>query len=775
MSSKIGDTGYKISCLQVEPGYEFEVVNEFKLKIKQQNITDFIILKGFGTWDVITIHRQSNFESLLTKLGPIKHIVNTTTFFCFPYEISSGNNENYHDNVLEQINKQKFVGLSFVKLNVTDADDSLRDAEIHLSKVLQDNLKISYKILGTLGWNEFIIICSANNMSVILNNMLSINTNPNCNTNDRNCIKKTYTQLTISYNAMPNIENSILHLNTSEIIKEFEGKLGLESISNEIDLTIYVSSEPRYYQKLLGYWLEQKDHFTIKVCYGDHDFAVKPKKTVSWSGLLARLLFFRCRYKNAILATSTQFSYDINEDEWGENGENKLCEINSEKASTDLPFNLGFEVLEKAFGPRTAPTIASHFYRLNSLRQHPLSAECYSALSNYPRYVISRAERYKSEGQSLKNAYHALISSVVLDQGIELRSYGSHGNLQRNYVHFGSIGGGLQRSIHAIEFIVRNVFDSFLHKGSDGQYQGTPWYGFLIVRDPKYSVIDQVLSVPQDALINVHNFWCIYHEIAHMFIEGSNDLLNFNDPEIRNFILANKPEYTIGVKKLVEEIYAEIFGYLLGFYGDLNFFKKLCWKHIISIEPMRAQISDFWHYILRTFSVELFERIYFNENGFSQLEEDSLKDNNFMFKELINHAYAFNEIYKNSENVDQATAANFEFEIETVAAIHSSKMRLFLPILRYIKDRMFRATRKGSNDVRPPKVGLTDSNTLAAYDCIFSNASIYWEPIKYPEAFIYKCMKHVHEEETASLSQQLAIFLTLHNASLTFKQFVGGK
>ena len=749
MASDIGQKALKISCLQVKPGYEFQVAEEIKEKgkdIKKNNLDDvfddIFIFKGFGIWDLILVYEQSNFEPLLSKAGPIPGILDTTTFFCFQYRKTAR-----VESVLKEIESFTFFGFIFIKLKITQTA-SMPDVEEQLFQFIETELKGKCLFFSTLGWNEVIVISAANDLDQIVGKLFKLNFNLEKSGTPSKNITKTYTQLAINHDKLIGFKGYETDISKAEHL--LEQSLDNNQIAEEICPTVYIASECSYYYDLINFWRAFNGEYDIQACYGEFDFSIKPKTSISWGTFLSRLLGFRQRFKDELCITHTVFSYkptwpDLQQDP---NSESHNQVINR-------PYMFSYSELGKNFGSTMATILSNHFYRLNAFIQHPIIGSCFDALKNYPAAIIKDAIEMNREGAGDKVECMARQAAMVLSLGLELRSYGTYGNIQKNYAHFGNLGGGVQRALAAMELLPRHIFRSYKNN----------WKGFIISQDPKFAHIRDVICVPTEALWKPGMWWALYHETAHILIDRAKWITEEIE-SVRAFLDTRLQPYKDTAIDLLNEIAAEIIGYELGFFGNFDLFMRLVWNHLIDIAPKQQKTIDHWVYLVRTFCVELYERRFKLPKNGNSIDDNFFNNNDLLYESFIAHVEKTQRIIE-SLNEQYGGFKSVLKYMKAKAASNAPQFKQLLPFLKYLNQLHEGGKKEDGKGFCPSIDTLSEDSTTQAISSITEGA-VYWDSIKHPEAVLYQFFDR--DKDDMKVPQNIALILTFWNAAVLFNE-----
>ena len=164
MHNTIGKAAIKIACVQTIPGEELKVKHLFDKAAK--DLRRKMAFKAFGSFDIVYIYETDDFESDLTKAGPIPGVLKSNLFLCHEYLGHS------IERTFLQIENNAFTAFVLVKIS-PGLQKSFPDIERKFRKFL-DKQYSSFSLLGSLGWNEMIILISSESINAVIESIFSI-------------------------------------------------------------------------------------------------------------------------------------------------------------------------------------------------------------------------------------------------------------------------------------------------------------------------------------------------------------------------------------------------------------------------------------------------------------------------------------------------------------------------------------------------------------------------------------------------------------------------
>jgi len=240
--------------------------------------------------------------------------------------------------------------------------------------------------------------------------------------------------------------------------------------------------------------------------------------------------------------------------------------------------------------------------------------------------------------------------------------------------------------------------------------------------------------VPLDSLVKPQQWWAIYHEIAHVWIYESPEIINPNLQVVKLF-LAEKPHKDDWYMLMLESA-AEVIGYELGFFGNYDLFLKRVWKYLNEISPLQNRPFPASTYLLRTFFVELFERTFRDKDP-----AISFEDADKIYTELIKHIEKVEAIVKQPIR-----------EKYFIAAKHTKDFQELFPFAKHLDNEI-----KDYKMIQNPSL-LDDTNSINALKSIL-NGEVWWQDVSL-ESIIYRLTQ---KEDELTFRESMAAILTLWN------------
>lgn len=688
----IGLGAIKIECFQTTPGEEGRVKIQLEEACKSPHIKDYAFFKGLGTFDIILMYLTDNFGQNLREYGPIRNIIKSNTLLCFSYA-----NKNPED-IFSLIKDKVFTSFCMLKIYPEIRKD-FRNIDPALRSYLKDNASLS--LLGSLGWNENIILISTDTIHDIYNHVFQF---PKLYY-ENNGVKipvalKTLSFIGINYKYLPT--DADIKQGYDRILEILNTTAGMNlpintqtpSVDLQITPSIAITASSNSQTKIRGYFKNKGFRFSYVI--GKIDIVVDPPDDMKWSSFIATLLWCRYKYRKDIFSTYTQIGYN-------KNAQSSVRK--QDRPVQIMSFDFKYDRLEDIFGPKMSSHLSNLFYTLNSLFENPLCGNIYSDMLKYPDYVLNMGEAIKKAGAS--NESFAIASGYVIGRGAELRSYGTYDTIEEVTGRFSEVKGGCHLSVLAMEVFPKTIIGD--------------WQGFITVTgEPKFSHINQVINVTTESFWCPSKWWALYHEIAHVIIENNNYLLDQNNPVIDNYLRSRDSK--TASEELIE-ITAEIIGFELGFFQDFKLFFELLWTYLVDLMPYYNVPLEL--YAIRSFILELFESHFRKNRQLSMITKEDWTDADYLYELFMKHMQHIES---------QFPGVSFKNNKTFIAANNVKKIRDIYPVCRKL------AKDITDLEIIPSKECITLENTDQVVRSILSGR-IWLNDISSPQAVLYKLLK----------------------------------
>jgi hypothetical protein len=684
MQNSIAPGAIKISLFQTVPGEELVVKKALEKACKQDKIMDYVFFKALGTFDLALIYVTKDYGVSIGKFGPIPSILKSNHLLCYSYR------SNTAKSILISLKNSKLMGLSLLKI-----DPMTHQTYPWIERELRDYITRQAKnwlLMGSIGWNEIIMIVALENVNRIVKELLEMSAVV-LRRNNVPVLAKTLSFVCINYQCMPpsdvlesGLDQTKGYLNKHRFLSEAKvGRKGAPSVE--------ITAKPIYANSISKYFSQEG----FKGCHllGKYDLCFEPSPAQSWADCLGSILHFRHHFNDKAFSTCTRLRLKL-VSEVARYSENPW----------EVPIvDFSYKELEKKYGKRAASSLANHFYSFNSLIQNPLYGSAFLDMADYPKHVLKTGNEL-GDIERLRLAHGA---REVLRYGSELRLCGTFQSIEEETGKFSEIQGGGQRALLALEYLPYHVFKRL--KGS--------WSGFIVTSHyDKLMHVNEVIQVPTYTLWKPQTWWTLYHEIAHIWIDLSPEVVSYKVPVIKEF-LVNKNNTRHWLGKLME-LAAEIIGFELGFFGNYDLYLKLYWNHIKEIDPTQRTMFDFGDYAMRSFFTWFYWRCFGNATS-ERLTKKEFMDADFVYPEFLKHMGRIEAIVGRRLFLDRHFVAADKAQLCSDLYLFASHLAAHVTHYR----------------LRVSLKSLDSANTRNVVDSLL-RGKIWWEKMSCPEAVIYR-------------------------------------
>jgi hypothetical protein len=710
MQNSIASGAIRISLFQTVPGKELNVKADLQRALRLQKINSYVFFKALGTFDIVLIYITRDFDRSIGQFGPISSILKSNHLLCYSYRSQTAKA------LLQSLKTSKLMGLSMLKVDpLTQRTYPWieRGLRVHMAEQ-----KKNWLLMGSIGWNEIAMIVAMDNINGIVKDLVEISA-IGLGAKNVPVLAKTLSFVCLNYDFMPapdvlesGLQPTKDHFTRHAFLSDHKvGRKGVPSVE--------IVTKPIYADSIKQYFVREgfKRGYDL---LGKCDMSFQSTPGLTWAECLAVILHFRHHFRDKAFSTSTRLRLERGA---------KRSPYHEKPWKVDvIPFS--YPALEREYGRRVAANLANHLSAFNSLIQNPLYGSAFLDMVDYPKHVLKTGKDL-DDTKRLRLAHGA---REVLRYGSELRLCGTFQSIEEETGKFSEIQGGGQRALLALEHIPYRVFKRLERT----------WNGFIVTSQyDKLMHISEVIQIPIYTLWKPENWWTLYHEIAHIWIDVSPEIVSFEVLPIQEF-LADKsnPRYWLG--KLTE-LAAEVVGFELGFFDDYALFFKLYWNHILGIDPTQRIMFDFGDYAMRSFFTWLFWRKFGDHQNGGQMTEEEFEDADLLYRRFLEHLDSIEELAgrKLFPDRDFVSAEN---------AAWCSQLYPFASLLAYYVD---------GYRLRLSREHLDSENTKGAMDNL-SKGKIWWEKINCPEAVVYRIL----QMKTLGFKRSIAAVITFWNQQI---------
>jgi len=716
VENSIGERAIKIACLQVFPGYEYEVKSRLADACeKQDEVEEYIFLKGVGNFDLIIMYATEDYGYHLRTAGPIKKILKSNLLLCYPYLKKDT------QKIFRSVDANIFTSFSLLKIS-----PGLKKFHPEIDKALRKYVSSQnddWSLLGTLGWNELILLFSGNQLQGIIDSIYDLGRIAFANEKERIAVfLKTLSFVGLNYKYLPSedlVKKGFKHVKSFlDKTPQFRNSK-LNSSPSAIFPTIEITTKFIYTTEVIKYF--KAKGFEHSYSIGKRDIVFRPvQKSLSWSSLLASIIYFRMQFKNKIFSTNTRIGFEK---------ETKNISKLEELGASVPSFDFEYDDLVKIFGDIMASNLASQIYTLNALFQDPLCGSVYADMAEYPKFIYDTGKDYINLG--LNPLYFGHKAREIIRLGAEIRSYGTYETIEEVTGRFSEFRGGCQLSLLAIEFLPSFVLERI----------GIEWKGFVVAGDPKFFHMNEVINVPTEALWKPQTWWALYHEIAHIVVENI-DLFIGRDLPVIEKVMANKsPNYY----DFIIELTAEIIGFELGFFGKYDRFFELIWNHLSEIDPYQMAHIPISEYAIRSFFLELFEGHFRPKSDARKISKQEFTNLDLLYEAFIQHMCRIEAFVKKPYFTDK----------EFIAARSVKAIRNLFPLAQHLSKTI-------RNIITVPNPHSLMHGKTKEIVVALKNGTIWWDKIKYPEAVLFA----IFEDSNVNFKTRIATIISFWNQQM---------
>lgn len=740
---RVGSQILEIRCFRTLPGQESILAGRLEEIGK-------VPFKGLGAFDIFSFATSDDMVED-TNLQLPSSITTSVIVPCFPFALPTGVPP---AQIVERLQGHSCLSLSFLKLNplpVTHYATWKADLINRLLKPASDSSDVVRYVLGTIGWYELVVISCADDLNTAMQEALDVgNHYPEkvSKTFSATCIRHRELQLLV--NATPAsplpFPERLLHRESGVLV---------------------VSLSPSATRDTHDFW-SKTERYDVFDSLGRDDIEVIPKnKNITWGMFLKDLLTFRKEHCREVLYTHLRLAQEaVRESE-------TLIEINcDEQTIPPLSCHLKAEEPEwfsstttknlyLTLGKKSAERLIQTVEYLRSLQRSRVEGLAFEDLE---RYATSMHERFLPPNPSIlpkPKPFPMLGHSAakLIKDGIELRLHGIHGTMGEIALQLPPLRTGVHRILTAIEtftyLVVWNRFQLI-------------WPGFVNASSERFFSSVEIINVPYANLYSPPDWWGIYHEIGHIFINANRDsnFLTRHTPTVKLFLSSTKGNQE-GWLRLLHEVTAEIIGFELGFYNDFTLFSDYLWKYLKNVlDEERDQdgesrpeykLADFF---IRAFAVKLYNKYI---RGAATDAISVFDGPHSMYPEFC--AY-IEEVYKNVLLDDVSPS-----EIKFLAAKFSRTLVNMKGFLFHVRDYLEKNDGKRvwplpQNFEIELSNGQVPTNTGKVVNSVLSG-EVWSGPVEFPEAILYRLMKHEQDANAViqplKSQQKIAMILTLWN------------
>jgi len=711
---RVGEFGLKIVMLQVVPGHEGDVVSDFRTKLSGVS-GDFRIFKALGHYDLLVFYHSRDFSPDLLNKGSIRYILKSNEILAFPWNIEpESGRPNGRGFDFKKLDK-KLVGLSFLKINPSVFRQTGTAVEESFVRYGVDQSNIT--ILGSFGWNETVLLVHENTFSAVYRTLANVS---NLQVSyDEEKPMDTFLLKTLSFLG---VNYSLLDLpNGGRVARAIHEKIN----ANELFPRLYVTCCPQYMKQVI------EDGSTCfgppAVLLGTDDISFEITKPRTWGKCIAEVIRFRSRNRESIFSTALQVKHV---EEIPHRQKRETCATTCKRTSMHEAMDITEEEIRQITEKRGDPLkdlLANTLYTFNSLVHNEIVRDSFSDMIKFARETkrMSLDESFKSD------TIASFVDRIIF--GAQQRAYSTFSSIDDTEYRFSPFKGGIQRILQAIELLPCSMLRRF----------GMEWKGFVNAGEAASFKADLlVLNMPTEYLFQPQEWWGLFHEIGHIYTLVEKEVLDSNNPTIKDFmqrvvaVKRGEPEW-LDLLGFSWEVAADIFDYQFGFNCDYETYRRVTWQYLKKYMASRpAPQSEQVTYIFRSLCTSLYDWLRRTQEGKPEAITQEL------VRPKIEDLLGF-------LRKDIGISTSIPNELMSSKVIPS--ILRFRPLLTHLLEHFERF-----RQIVTTQSEYLRSAELAQAIATISKGQIYWGDIDYPEVVIYTLKK----DKIMDFKAKIALILT---------------
>ena len=274
----VDNTAIKLAFYQVQSGKESKVstsiddkCNHLKL-LPLNKLYNSVLYYTFGSYDIVHIYSAADYNSILTQEGTIDGVTKVTRFYCY---LLNHNSEDFFNH----LKTHRALGITHLKLKTGDY------SSLYSEYKRWANIKNTF-VLGTLGWNELIILSAEANANTIVNKLTNSQRQANLQSEHS---KKTFSLL--------GINSFCCNCNATESLHSDCNYLPDQQIT-DFEINVNVCSHSLVDNSAL---IDLSD--SLWSLFGKYDYIAYLKKGITWRQFFTTLSEYRTNNNDYLIAT----------------------------------------------------------------------------------------------------------------------------------------------------------------------------------------------------------------------------------------------------------------------------------------------------------------------------------------------------------------------------------------------------------------------------------------------------------------------------------------
>lgn len=710
MDVSVQDSSLRISLYRTVPGSEHVIAESLRMRHGGRG-RPFAILKAFGAFDIVLISQSEDFSHAREVRDPIPGVLNENHINCFAY--GGGDVAN----AIEMANQRSFGVLTLLKQDPwpkTWTNYWMRKSRL-LKSIRRAGAGTTSEVFGTLGWYEMASLASSDSITDLVDHAFT-----QVFQGQQRMLIKSYSILMLRFEAVNALEAEARAEGSSG-----SGILGtLDVPVAPLDTRIVMAVDARSTRELRTFWNDRD--FSCSYLVGREDIEIRTTTNTTWLELLRGLLEFRRRFTGQILYTHINVGKRATGRKRASNGVAPDHLTRMVTYARQAP--AGYET---CFGKDASDRLLDTLDHLTALSSDPVTGDAFQDLLPFRDFLDKEVKEHAASGKGIRHLGYSATDSLL--KGLTLRMCGTHQTTGELTSRHPTLSNGVHRNLRAIQYLVSAIFENRF---------GTRWPGFVSI-GPVFSTDDRVINVPLACITSPKDYWGLYHEIGHVFIAHNPQWISLDSEPVRRLVEEHKgalgDALINGILRFLMEAAAEVIGFQLGFYGDVDEFMRCAWNYFGKIFSGRDAALQ--PYVMRTFCVEMFHHIFRSPDKANVWR-------NFGSNMDDAHDFLYGRMKAHIDKVEKITGKRLGddfFVCDNIRFLHNV-IFVLQGLNRFLTDKF---------DL--PKIReLDDRNTRLVFDSIHQG-NVWTGKIRYQEAILYHCLKM---EQDMTVPQAISLVLT---------------
>lgn len=576
---RISDFGLRLILLQIRPGSERRVSNQFVKSLPGAHR-----YKCLGKFDLLVLHEFNKFDSLGTidaaLLDSSAEILQFNHIVCYGLDTPKSMSSNE-----PCFKTQPFMVVIFLKLQHNVVQEAGGELGYRLAeRFAQETGKESglHSIYGSLGWNELVMISWSTNLANPVREILALG-----KVTTRDLGLPGNEQVFIETFSIPTINYGLV----DDILAEKDLRSWKVEERKDVEIQLHLTCAPgggryRVLQKV-------KELFGTEIhpaeLYGKDDMLIKPKiPLVTYINKLWALRHHE-EISEDIFATSTSVSVSLEHAK----EENETQELPAIKSITAETVHIGKTVTNMAKDDYPLyKSINDIFCSMNAYYRDPVLFDAFLDMAPFiKRLAVAPEEECFELGRRL------WVTLGCFTTGFKQRFVGSLATVFEMSELILTYQAGLQRVAHAANLIPATLIAA----------ANETWNGFTVFgttdRFIRYDF--GIMNLPYDSMFSPTDWFGMFHEVGHdlahkrqIFEQEAKPILTQAGIKHLDIAPEKRPEPSAeqsGLIRAVTEIYADMFAFVCGFRSVWNLYSNKVLEYVFNSRQARSHFSAYFN------------------------------------------------------------------------------------------------------------------------------------------------------------------------------------